>query len=225
MTGLKNPLYACVFLLTACFFFVSCGVGTSVEPPTESKENHSLNLEKIAHLESELSTARQDQENLKKDLTHKTSRIKKLEQTILALQEKISVLEKKTRTDRALTPSILYKKARHLFIEETYPDAASLFVQFETKYPGHDLADNAVYWLGECHYSMAGHEKAIIIFKRLVTQYPKSEKVPDALLKTGYSYMLLNDANRAHHYLKQVLKKYPFSTAAEKAQEKLKSLN
>jgi len=237
MTGLKNPLYACVFLLAACFFFVSCGVGTSVDPPAGNRENspltpekidpetlnpEKLNPEKISRLESELSAAGQVQKNLNKDIKDKTATIKKLQDTIVTLEEKISVLEKKTITDRALPPSVLYKKARNLFIEDTYTRAASLFAQFEKKYPEHDLADNAVYWLGECHYSMAEHEKAVIIFNRLTTQYPKSEKVPDALLKTGYSYLLLDDANRAHHYLKQVLKKYPFSPAAEKAQEKLK---
>lgn len=226
MIGLKNPLYFCVFLLTACVLFVSCGVGNSVEPPAGNKENNLLtpekiNLEKISRLESKLSVAGQDQKNLKKEINDKTVTIKKLQDTIVTLEEKISVLEKKNSSDSDLPPSVLYKKARNLFIEDSYTTAASLFAQFEKKYPEHDLADNAAYWLGECYYSMAEHEKAVIVFKRLTTQYPKSEKVPDALLKTGYSYLSLDDANRAHHYLKQVLKKYPFSPAAEKAQEKL----
>ncbi len=70
---------------------------------------------------------------------------------------------------------------------------------------------------------MNRYKKAIIIFKDLVAKYPKSGKVPGALLKTGYAYLSLDDSNRAHHYLKQVLRKYPFSPAAEKAEEKLKS--
>ena len=59
-------------------------------------------------------------------------------------------------------------------------------------------------------YSMGEFKKAIQVFKDLEKIYPKSEKVPDALLKTGYSYISLDDSNRAHHYLKLVLKKYPF---------------
>ena len=154
MIGLKNPLYSCVFLAAACVFFVSCGLGDSVEPPTGSKKNNPLNLEKISKLESELRIVKQDQTNLKQDIKHKTSRIKKLQGTIVTLEEKISVLEKK-RADIVLPPSVLYRKARNLFIEETYPTAASLFNQLEKNYPEHHLADNAVYWLGECHYSMA----------------------------------------------------------------------
>ena len=70
---------------------------------------------------------------------------------------------------------------------------------------------------------MIKYQKAITIFKDLVTKYPKSGKVPGALLKTGYAYLSLDNPNRAHHYLKTVLIKYPFSPAAEKAEEKLKS--
>ncbi|MCP4718853.1 MAG: tetratricopeptide repeat protein, partial [Desulfobacteraceae bacterium] len=90
------------------------------------------------------------------------------------------------------------------------------------QHPKHNLADNAMYWLGECHYSSGQYAKAVAVFKDLVKAYPKAEKVPDAILKTGYSYLSLDDINRAHHYLKLVLTKYPFSPAAEKAQEKLK---
>ncbi len=62
------------------------------------------------------------------------------------------------------------------------------------------------------------------MFRALIQTYPKAEKVPDAMLKTGYAYLSLDDYNRASHYLKQVIKKYPFSSAAEKAQAKLKSV-
>jgi len=47
--------------------------------------------------------------------------------------------------------------------------------------------------------------------------------VPDALLKTAYAYLSLDDADRAHHYLKKVVKQYPFTPAGEKAEQKLKA--
>ena len=51
------------------------------------------------------------------------------------------------------------------------------------QHPDHSLADNAMYWLGECHYSSGQYAKAVTVFKKLVKAYPKAEKVPDALLK------------------------------------------
>jgi len=152
-----------------------------------------------------------------------------LEDKILLLEKKISTLELQLASRKPVIyqisytePSQLYKKARNLLLKGDTTNAAQLFETFVAQHPGHSLADNAMYWLGECHYSSGRYTKAVIVFKNLVKSYPKAEKVPDALLKTGYSYLSMDDINRAHHYLKLVLTRYPFSPAAEKAQEKLK---
>ena len=37
------------------------------------------------------------------------------------------------------------------------------------QHPDHSLADNAMYWLGECHYSSGQYAKAVTVFKKLVS--------------------------------------------------------
>ena len=120
------------------------------------------------------------------------------------------------------TPEKLYKKARSLLLEENFNQAAILFTRFIKKYPHNELADNSVYWLGECHYSMGDYKGAVKIFKGLVKKYPRAGKVPDALLKTAYAYLALDDTDRANYYLKQVVTKYPFTDAGDKAALKLR---
>ncbi len=120
-------------------------------------------------------------------------------------------------------PDTLYREARELLMEQNYKKAATLFKEFSSRYPKADLADNALYWLGECHYSLNEFAKAVTVFKGLVQTYPKGGKVPDALLKTAYAYLHLEDTDRAHHYLKLVVKKYPFTPAGEIAENKLRS--
>jgi len=168
-------------------------------------------------------------EVLKQELDIKSRNISALEAQVSSLENKISGLEKQLSTQKPVIyqiaytePSQLYKRARSLLLEGDMVNAAQLFETFIVQHPNHSLADNAMYWLGECHYSSGQYKKAIGVFKELVKAYPKAEKVPDALLKTGYAYISLDDVNRAHHYLKSVITKYPFSPAAEKAQEKLK---
>ena len=162
----------------------------------------------------------------------------KTDETISDLEQKISRLEKRVRdleqlnADKKITvlkleyidPVQLYQKARTVLLEGNAVTAAQLFKSFAERHPDHSLADNALYWLGECHYSLGQYGVAAEEFKTLVKTYPKAEKVPDALLKIGYSYLSMDDRDQADHYLKLVLKKYPFSLAAEKAQVKLKSL-
>lgn len=118
-------------------------------------------------------------------------------------------------------PVKLYNKGRALLLERNISKAQTLFSDFVKKFPDHELADNALYWLGECSYTTGEYEKAAEIFKALVQTYPKGPKVPDALLKTGYAYMSMDDVSQANHYFKQVITRYPFSPAADKAQQKL----
>lgn len=225
MSGLKS-----VFLLIISLFLVSCGSFNHFKKPAGNSEEKNTDQIKLSSIESELADVKQEQADLKRQVENKDTTIDKLQHNISRLEKKILSLEKSKLSVTPVqykikykTPGDLYKKARNLLIEEDYVNAAAFFTQFHQTHPKNSLADNAVYWLGECHYSLTDYKKAILIFKDLVDQYPKSEKVPDAILKTGYSYLLLDDTNRSHHYLKQVLTQYPFSPAAEKAQKKLRS--
>ena len=167
---------------------------------------------------------------LENKIANKDQRILELENRINSLENKITLLQvpqknSRVKIPKSMAPVPLYKKARHLLMEERFIQSGETFKFFVKKYPKHDLADNALYWQGESHYSLGRFTEAIKIFKRLIIDYPTAEKVPDAMLKTAYSYLSVDDVNRANYYLKQVLLKYPFSPAAEKAQEKLKLFN
>ncbi len=158
----------------------------------------------------------------------KDRQIQTLEDKIDRLEDKITRLERQVADQKRIVytveytdPAQLYQKARTLLLAKEYNNAADLFTTFTQKHPDHSLADNAVYWLGECKYTMGQYKAAANVFRSLIQTYPKAEKVPDAMLKAGYAYLSLDDYNRASHYLKQVIKKFPFSPAAVKAQAKL----
>ena len=224
-----------IFLTIVCtipLLFFSCGLFKKTNQPdqlpqdkdTQSKVEINALSSRISELEDRLAKAVQknteDKQtilDLQNQLSGLETRIKKLE-----TKEKISV---KTPQTPKKDPQSLYNKARTLLLEKQFSNAADDFSSFITAFPDHHLTDNAYYWLGECHYSQGSYEQAILLFKSLVKKYPKSPKVPDALLKTGYAYLATDDTNRAHHYLKQVIKKYPFSDASEKAEDRLSQFN
>ncbi len=229
-------------------FLVSCGsfnfVKSPAEQPEVSQSNDKVNSNAfnpvnsnanpqnnhlaIQALESEVFQLKLSLEEIKVQVAQENQTIQNLQKKTRLFENKITDLVNKKNTSgkrsqkiKYKTPENLYKRARQLLLEESYTEAADHFSTFINDQQNHPLSDNAVYWLAECHYSQENFQQAIFVFKNLVKKYPKSEKVPDALLKTGYSYLSLDDSNRAHHYLKQVLKKYPFSQAAETAQTKL----
>ena len=159
------------------------------------------------------------------DLKALREKIHSLEAEVSRLRTRVAQQRKIINTIEYADPVQLYNKARGLLLEGDTDTAGDLFTAFIKSHSDHELADNAMYWLGECHYTAGRYDQAITVFKNLVKTFPKAEKVPDALLKTGYAYLSMDDINRASHFLKKVLVKYPFSPAAEKAQIKLREIN
>jgi tol-pal system protein YbgF len=120
------------------------------------------------------------------------------------------------------TPEALYRQALAAYQEGKYSRASALFDAFGAQHPRHPLADNALYWVGECHYARKRYVKAIDAFKSVLQDYPDGGKVPDALLKTAYSYLALGDNTTGRRYLQEVIRQYPFSPAGAKAEERLR---
>ena len=55
----------------------------------------------------------------------------------------------------------------------------------------------------------------------MIAQYPESTKNPGARLKIGYVYFELKNWSAAREALQQVIKLYPDTTVAAKANERL----
>jgi tol-pal system protein YbgF len=125
-------------------------------------------------------------------------------------------------TDDAPNPQ--YQEVMEIFRSGDYETAGPLFETFAEEFPEDELADNALYWAGECKYTKKKFTEAIKRFKRVVEEYPDGSKVPDAMLKIGFAYISLGDTGSAETYLKKVVAQYPFSTAGAKAEERLKKL-
>lgn len=87
-----------------------------------------------------------------------------------------------------------------------------------------DLADNAAYWIGESLFSQKKYRDAIAQFDAVVNKYPKSDKVPGALLKKGYSYISIGEKAQGVVQLQYVLHEHPKSQEASLARQRLRQL-
>jgi len=124
----------------------------------------------------------------------------------------------------ASSPELQYNRAMALLHANKFNAAEEEFRGVAEGYHDHPLAVNALYWMGECRYSIKDYRGSIVIFKQLIEKYPNGRKVPDALLKTAYAYLSINDTDNGREYLKTVVRKFPFSPAGEKAEKRLKAL-
>ncbi len=92
------------------------------------------------------------------------------------------------------------------------------------KYPQGNYADNAWYWMGESYHVKGDDANALKSYQSLLTQFPASPKVPDALLKTGVIYQGQQKTAQARDAYQKVLKQYPSSSAAGQARTRLAQL-
>ena len=125
----------------------------------------------------------------------------------------------------AAEPLALYKNAYDDLRAGRHEAAERGFREFVHRYPHHDYADNAQYWLGECFYDQKRYDKAAPEFRAVLTRWPTGNKAPDAMLKLGFSLLALGDLDKGGKVLREVPATYPRTEAARLASERLAQLS
>ncbi len=106
------------------------------------------------------------------------------------------------------SPEEQYAAAFGLLKTGDYTAAAEGMEQFVKNNPKHELAGNAVYWLGETHYVRKDYARAATYFLDGFQKYPQSPKGPDNLLKLGMTLAALDHKAEACQALGQIKIKY-----------------
>ena len=140
--------------------------------------------ERLEQAEHRLKTAENKLELVNQDMS---LRLKELEEKPKAPPVMIDKSSDKERYDYAYT----------LLKEGDYANAEKQFLTFLKDFDKSDLKPNAIYWLGETYYVQKQFEKAVGQFADVFSNYSKSSKAPDALLKMGLSMSSLHKTTEA----------------------------
>ena len=119
-------------------------------------------------------------------------------------------------------PKKLYDASYLDITKGNYDLALAGFNEFIKRFPKHDLADNAQYWIGEGYYAQKKYEPALTEFEKVVGNYPGKDKEPAALYKMGLCLQEMGDKAKARQYWQLLSKKYPKSPEAALAKDKMK---
>lgn len=103
--------------------------------------------------------------------------------------------------------------------ENRFADGRKGLQRFLRDHPKHELAVNAIYWIGEAYYGEKQYEKAILQFQDVIQKFPKHAKAPAALLKQGLAFGMLGEKATEKALLQKVTAEYPASPEAKKAKE------
>ena len=122
------------------------------------------------------------------------------------------------------SPQEAYSMAYNDYLKGNYDLAIESFKLYRVQFPGSPLADNALYWIGECRYSQRKFEEAVDAFDELILTYPQGDKAAAAHLKKGLSFVELGKKPEALAALKILVAKYPLEEESKIAQEKIREL-
>jgi tol-pal system protein YbgF len=121
-------------------------------------------------------------------------------------------------------PIEVYQSAYRDYQRGNYDLARQGFADFAKANPQSDLADNAVYWIGETWFAQKKQRDAISMFDRVINEYPTSDKVPAALLKKGLAYIEMGEKAQGVVQLQYVVHEHPTSREATLARQRLQAM-
>jgi tol-pal system protein YbgF len=122
------------------------------------------------------------------------------------------------------TPEELYRSAYEDYMRGNYDLAAQGFREYLKRWTDTELADNALYWIGECLDAQEKTDEALKLFSQVLEDHPASDKAAAAQLKKGLLYLKAGDKGQGVLNLQYVVYEYPGTSEADLARERLRSL-
>lgn len=116
-----------------------------------------------------------------------------------------------------------YRTAHAAWQSEDTSTCVDRFRDFLQTYPDSPLADDAAYWMADCHYKQSEYKKAVLRFDEVVRNFPSGNKASDALYRQGESLLKLGPGFReaAKRAFERVVKEYPDSARSAEAKQQL----
>ena len=103
-----------------------------------------------------------------------------------------------------------------------YKQAQTTWAEFVKGFPKDPLVPNAIFWQGECFFQLQDYANAVLTYQKVIEEHSKSNKYRPALLKQGISFYKLKKDQAGKLVLEDLIKKYPDSAEAKRAQAYLK---
>jgi tol-pal system protein YbgF len=189
-------------------------------------------------------------QGLSDNLEEIKSRLGKLNQQLVDLQNTVQALDAKLSTGASgastqpnpggaaggagnASPSAaggapsadtLYSNGLRDITSGKYDLARSEFQDYLKFYGDTDLASNAQFYLGEIAYSQKNYDQAAAEYEKVLTNYPKSFKLAPARLKKGMALLALGQKASGIRELREVITRYPGTEEERRARARLKEL-
>src|SRR5262245_58481020 len=123
-----------------------------------------------------------------------------------------------------LTPNRLFQTAMADYTSGKYSLAISGFQTLLSEYPKSEQADDALYYIGYSYAQDKKYAEAAKAFSDVIQTYPTGDKVAEAYVDLGAAQRALGQVDAARATWQTVIAKYPGSSSAIIAKQRLDGL-
>jgi tol-pal system protein YbgF len=103
--------------------------------------------------------------------------------------------------------------------------ARTLYEEYAKKWPSDPRAADALFRVGELNFGEKRYREAVLAYGKVAQDFPRSDKVPDAMYRTAESMVILDLKDDARGIFSDLVARYPKTEAAKKAKARLRELN
>ena len=117
----------------------------------------------------------------------------------------------------------LYREAYDAWRTNDHAVCVDRFGRFLQSFPSSKYADDAAFWLADCHYRQGDLKTAVLRFDEVASRYPESDKAAEALFRQGEALLQLGPqfSKAAQKAFQRVIDNYPTHKRATDARERL----
>jgi tol-pal system protein YbgF len=192
--------------------------------------------EKVSAITKNQADKNQSRENIGLSLQFIKEELNELKNRITKINDKLFILSSRNPSDSSQTndgvnqnpfnqsPENIYYTAYSDYLKKNYDLAIKGFNQFIKLFPANGLADNSLYWIGECYYSQKMYQESVNTFTQLINNYQEGDKIPAATLKKGFALIEMGNQSQGVYVLKELISKFPLSEEASLAQQKIREI-
>ena len=130
----------------------------------------------------------------------------------------------KTYPKSPLIEDVLYRKGEVYYQGKLYDKAQNAFYEYRLKFPQGKLYDAALYWGGLSAFNLGEKYGAVLLWEKIIKDYPESPFRPNALKKTAEVYSTSSEYSKALSLYTEIISSYPLEASAVNADQKAEEL-
>jgi tol-pal system protein YbgF len=163
------------------------------------------------------------------ELKVRLAKLSKQFEDMQAAQQSLAAQQTQTQKQadamaQAPPPDVLYNNALRDYSGGKNDLATQEFNDYLKFYPNTDLAGNASFYLAEIQYKAGDFKKAVENYDLVLQNFPSGNKAAAAQLKKGFALLELGRQDEGAKELRHVIQRYPRTTEATQAQQRLRKM-